>query len=83
MVVGDVHVGEEDLVERRAAGHLPQRAHLDTGRLHVDDEAGEALVLGRVGIAAADDLADVAELRAGRPHLLAVDDPLVAVANRA
>ena len=74
------HVGEEHLVERRAAGHLAQRTHLDTRRVHVDDEAGEALVLRHVGVGAADDLADVAVLRAGRPDLLAVDDPLVAVA---
>ena len=50
------------------------------GRLHVDHEAGEALVLGLVGVGAADDLADVAVLGARGPHLLAVDDPLVAVA---
>ena len=47
VVVGNAHVGEEHLVERRAAGHLAQRAHLDAGCLHVDDEAGEALVLGQ------------------------------------
>ena len=63
-----------------AAGHLAQRPDLDAGRVHVDDEAGEALVLGQVGVGAADDLADVAVLRARGPHLLAVDDPLVAVA---
>ena len=63
-----------------AAGHLAQRPHLDAGRLHVDDEAGEAAVLRLVGIGAADDLADVAVLRAGRPHLLTGDHPLVAVA---
>ena len=71
---------EEHLVERRAAGHLAQRPDLDAGRLHVDDEAGEALVLGQVGVGAADDLADVAVVGAGGPHLLAGDDPLVAVA---
>src|SRR6185503_12589611 len=42
-----------------------------------------ALVLRRVGIGPADDLADVAELRTRRPDLLAVDDPLVAVAHGA
>ena len=50
------------------------------GRLHVDDEAGEALVLGQVGVGAGDDLADVAVVGARGPHLLAGDDPLVAVA---
>ena len=37
-------------------------------------------MLGLVGRGARDDLADVAVLRAGRPHLLARDDPFVAVA---
>ena len=37
--VGDADLVEEHLVERRAAGHLAQRAHLDAGRVHVDDEA--------------------------------------------
>ena len=81
VVIGHAHVVEEDLVEARAAGHLPQRTHLDAGRLHVDDEAGEALVLGQVGIGAGDDLADVAVVRAGRPHLLTGDHPLVTVAD--
>ena len=71
---------EEHLVERRAAGHLAQRPHLHAGCAHVDDEPGEALVLGQVGVGAADDLADVAVVGARRPHLLAGDDPLVAVA---
>ena len=38
------------------------------------------LCLGRSGSVRADDLADVAVVRAGGPHLLAGDDPLVAVA---
>ena len=80
VVVGDPHLVEEDLVEARAAGHLTQRPHLDAGRLHVDDEPGEPLVLGQVGVGAGDDLADVGVLRAGGPHLLAGDHPLVAVA---
>ena len=35
-VVGDAGVGEEHLVEHRAAGHLPQRADLDAGLVHVE-----------------------------------------------
>ena len=64
--VGDPHLVEEHLVEAGAAGHLAQRPHLDAGRLHVDDEPGEALVLGQVGVGAGDDLADVAVLGARR-----------------
>ena len=81
VAVGHPHVGEEDLVEAGPAGHLAQRADLDAGGLHVDDEAGEALVLGQVGVGAGDDLADVAVLGARRPDLLAGDAPLVAVAD--
>ncbi len=83
MIVGDAHVGEEHFVERRAPRHLAERSYLDTGREHVDDETGEALVLGQVGVGAADDLADLGVLRARRPHLLAVDDPLVAILDGA
>ena len=43
------HVVEEDLVELGVAGDLPQRLHRDAGRLHVEEEVGDALVLGRVG----------------------------------
>ncbi len=53
----------------------------DARRLHVDDERGDALVLLGVGIRAAHDLAVVGVLRARRPDLLAVDEPLVAVAR--
>ena len=38
-------VGEEDLVELRPAGHLPQRADLDAGQAHVEEEERDALVL--------------------------------------
>ena len=50
--VRDAHVGEVHLVELGVAGELAQRAHLDAGRLHVDEEVGEAPVLGRLGIGA-------------------------------
>ena len=48
---GTKHV-EEDLVEQGRAGDLPQRPHLDPRRSHVDQEVGDALVLGHVGIGA-------------------------------
>ena len=79
--VGDADLGEEDLVERGAAGHLAQGPDLDSRGAHVDDEAGEALVLGGVGIGPADDLADVGEMGARGPHLLPGHQPLVAVAD--
>jgi hypothetical protein len=67
-------VGEEDLVELRLAGDLAERAHLDAGRLHVDDQVGEPLVALRVRIATADKDAVVGDVSERRPDLLAVDD---------
>ena len=69
----DEHVGEEHLVELGLVGDLAQRSHLDTRRVHVDDERGDALALGRVGIGAREAPAPVGELRVARPHLLAVE----------
>jgi hypothetical protein len=74
MAVGTRTSVKNTSLKRRAGGIAA--ADLDAGRLHVDDEAGEALVLGEVGVGAADDLADVAVLGAGGPDLLAGDDPL-------
>ena len=51
------------------------------GSVHVDDEHRDAPVLGCVDIGAGDEDAAVANVRQRRPHLLAVDDPLVAVSN--
>ena len=56
--VGHAHVGEEALVELGLAGHLVERAHLDAGRVHVDEEGRDALVLGHVGVGARDDQAE-------------------------
>ena len=72
---------EEHLVEHGVAGHLAQRPHLDAGLVHVDREPGDALVLRRVGIGAGEQHAHVGGLAQRGPHLLAVDDPLVAVAD--
>ena len=80
--VGDAHVGHEDLVEQGPTGHLAQRADVDARLVHVDGEVGDALVLRHVGVGAGQQHAEVGDLRARRPHLLAVDDPLVAVADR-
>ena len=55
---------------------------VDAGRLHVDEQVGDARVLRRVGIGAARADAPVRAMREAGPHLLAVDDPVVAVAHR-
>ena len=72
-------VGEEDLVELGVAGDLDERPHLDAGRVHVDDHVGQVLVPRRVGIAQADEDAEVGDVRERRPDLLAVDEEVVAL----
>ena len=79
---GDAHAREEHLVEVGDAGDLAQRPHVDAGRLHVDDEVRDAAVLRLLGIGARDQDPPVGVLRVRVPHLLPVDDPLVAVAHR-
>ena len=82
--VGAVGAGpvEEDLVELTRLGQLHDGAHLDAGLVHGDQQVGEPLVALRLGIGAADDEAPVGLVRQRGPHLLAGDDPLVAVAAR-
>src|SRR5919204_93330 len=69
------HVVEEHLVELRLAGDLAQAANGDARRVHRDDEHRQALVLVGVGVRARQEQAVGGELRVGRPHLLAVEDP--------
>ena len=76
LVVRDPHVGEEHLVEAGGTVDLPERPDLDARVLHVDDEARDAAVLRRVGVGARDDQSPLREVRAGRPDLLAVEDPV-------
>ena len=81
--VGDAHVGHVDLVELGLARRLHERPHLDARRLHVDDEHRHALVLHGVRVGAREHDAEARDVRERRPHLLAVERPLVAVADRA
>ena len=56
------------------AGDLAQRADLHAVLLHVHDEVGEALVLGRVRVGARDEHAPLGLVRERGPDLLAGDD---------
>ena len=49
-VVGDEDVVDEYGVEHRIAGQLAQRLHLDAVAAHVEQEVGDAVVLGRARI---------------------------------
>ena len=83
VLVGDPRLLDEELVELGAAGDLAQRPDLDLVLLHVHEEVGQALVLGRLGVGARDEHAPLRVLRAGGPDLLPGDDPVVAVLDRA
>src|SRR5205809_6628027 len=48
-------VGHEDLGEERGAGDLPERADLDARLAHVEEEARDALVLGRLRVGAGEE----------------------------
>ena len=78
--VGNPDVGEIDLIEIRTPAGLLDRPHLDSRTFHVEKEHGETLVLRHIGIGAGQKDTIVGIMRAGGPDLLAVDDPLVAVA---
>jgi hypothetical protein len=68
---------EEHLVEPGIAGHLHERTHRDAGRLHVDQDVGDATVLRRLRVGADETEHPVGVLRPGGPDLLAVHDELV------
>jgi hypothetical protein len=55
-------------------GDLAQRTHLDSRRVHVDRERGDALALRRVGIGPGQAPSPVGELGVARPHLLTIHD---------
>ena len=72
-------VVEEHLAELGRAVGLGDAADLDAGLAHRHEQVRDALVLRRVGIGAGEQEAVVGVVAAGRPDLLPVDDPLVAV----
>ncbi len=78
--VRNAHIGEEHFVEAGGAARLLDRPHLHAGRLHREMKHRQPLVLGGVRVRAGEQQTVVGELRAGGPDLLAVDDPVIAVA---
>src|SRR4051794_10913512 len=77
--VGDAYPGQPDLVELGLARDLPQRPDLDAGCGHVADEVRQPGVLHDARVVAGDEDRPPRRVRVRRPHLLAVDDPVVAV----
>ena len=74
-IVGHEDVGQEDLVEHGGAGELAQGPDVDALGVHVDDEVGDAGVLGRVGVGPGQADPEVGRLGQRRPDLLAVEEP--------
>ena len=80
--VGDPGLVEEHLVELDLTADVPQRSHVDTGLVHVDEEVRDALVLRPARVGAGQEDGEVGVLTPRGPHLLPGHDPLVAVAHR-
>ncbi len=78
---GDAHILEKDFVELRRAGHLTERADLDSGLVHLEQQVADASVFGRFGVRAHEGEDHLGGHRARGPDLLAVDDEVVAVSD--
>src|SRR4029077_7373888 len=81
--VGHPHVAEEYLVELGLARYLAQRPDFHTRVGHVAQEVGQSSVLRHVRIGARHQDRHPSVVGGRGPHLLPVDDPVVAVAHRA
>ena len=79
LVLGHLHVVEEDLGETGLAVDLGDRAHRHAGRVHGDEEVGQPAVALGLGVGAEDAEAPVGEGAAAGPCLLAVEDPVAVV----
>src|SRR3546814_10035558 len=66
----------------RFARHLPDRTPRDTGLVQIDEQIGDAVMLGRIGLGAHEHehMRRLHPLRG--PDLLPVDDPLAAVGRQ-
>ena len=77
------HVVEVDLVELGVPRDLLEGPDGDPGQLHVQQEVGDPLVPGRVGVRARQEHHPVGHVRDRGPDLLAGDHPVLAVLDRA
>ncbi len=80
--VGHHRPVEEHLVEVDLAADVAQGPHLDPGGVHIEEEVGDPLALGHVGIGAGEQHRPVGEVRPGVPHLLPGQPPAVTVRLR-
>ena len=82
LCIRDTHIGEMHLVEVGIPGNLLDRPDLKAGGFHVEEEVGQPLMLGRIGIRAHHQDAVVRIMGTGSPDFLAVHQPAVAVPLR-
>src|SRR5216684_2177259 len=78
----DAHITKKHLVEFTFPCHLPKWAHLHPLRLHINQQNRQTLVLWDIRVRAHDQLAPIAHPAVTRPHLLAVDDVVLAIQPR-
>ena len=83
LVVRDADVAEEDLVEFGFPRNLVERPNIDARSVHIENEVREPVVLRHVGVGASDQHPPAREVRDGGPHLLTVQDPVVAIPDGA
>ncbi len=76
--LGNLHIVEENLVELGVPGYLHQRPNLDAVGVHVDQQVSDAFVLRRVRIGANNENAEIGDVSEARPHLLSVNDVVIA-----
>ena len=78
-VAGQLDVIEEELVEVVHVGHVDDGPTAHAGQREVEEEVGDALVLGHVLIGARQEDAVLRMMPLGRPRLLAVEQVVVAL----
>ena len=83
MIDGNPDVSQIHLVEPHATVDLMDWPDLDAGRRHIDDEHGNATVFRLLGIGPGNHDAAISHVGQRGPHLLAIDDPLVAITHGA
>ena len=66
--IRNAHIRQANLVKTGIPGHLPDRTHVDTGRLHIQEEIGQAYMLHGFWIAERHQDGAVRIMRIGSPN---------------
>ena len=74
-------IGKKHLVKRVVVVHFDDLSHFDTRLAHVDQEIRDARMFRYVPVGAGDENRHVGIMGHRVPHLLAIDHPLVSIAN--